>query len=89
MNRILGATALVLALAIGGAACSAFRDDRQYVSPERYRQAQLLYKEVGSLKLVKEMLKDAGWLDSEIRQVEYQMLNEEHLDTPDEPRPLK
>jgi len=77
---------LTLALSCGALSCAAFKNDRCYVAPERYEQAKLLYNEVGSLKLVKEILGNEGWRAAEIRQVEYQLAKEFHLENPDEPR---
>ena len=78
---------LLAVLAAGAVSCSsAFKNDRRYISPYRYEQAQLLYDAVGSLKMTKEILAEEGWTAAEIRQAEYQLVHEQHLDTPNEPR---
>ncbi|MCX7044816.1 MAG: hypothetical protein NTX50_04910 [Candidatus Sumerlaeota bacterium] len=77
---------VLLAAALIGAAGCAPKDDRAYLSPARFEQAQLLYDAVGSLKLTKEILADKGWTAAQIRQAEYQLIHEQHLDTPNEPR---
>ena len=86
MKRSLTTFALILALAAGGLSCSAFRNDRCSVSPERYEQATRLYELVGSLDLVKSTLRGEGWPACEIREIEYRLTKELHLDTPYEPR---
>ncbi len=69
MRLILGIFAVTTMLWL--TACANNPNERLYLSPYRYKQAMLLYDEVGSMKLTKEILKDQGWRDGEINQFEY------------------
>lgn len=86
MKRSLTTFALILALAASGLSCVFFKNDRCAVSPERYEQATRLYELVGSLNLVRSTLRGEGWPACEVREIEYRLTKEYHLDTPYEPR---
>ena len=70
--------ALTLAL-LTASACALWRDDRIFLPPHRYDQAKMLYDQVGSIALVKEILDDAGWRRGEINEFEYRITKEIEL----------
>ena len=73
MNRRLALLALSVALASAASGCSIYRYDRCYVEPERFEQARLLYDKAGSIELVADVLRDAGWRRCEINQIRYRL----------------
>jgi len=82
MTRLFLVLSLAAPLLAGTLSCSAYTTDRCYLPPERYAVARRLYDQAGSMKMVKETLREAGWRRAEINEAEYRMIEEMELDEP-------
>jgi len=72
-SRMLGwivSAGLCVSLLLG---CSLYRNDRAWVSPEKYEQAHRFYVRTGSIDLTERHLHDLRWTTGEINETIYRL----------------
>lgn len=60
--------------------CSAYKNDKCWISEEKYSEAKKYYDKTGSLDLTMQYLKDKQWRRCEINEAKYRLIKEYDLE---------